>query len=362
MTEPAAFEPDWFSPPGHTIAAKLRKSGISVDSFAWEMDLASPDANRLLDGELEINDQIALKLGQVLGGSQDFWIRREAQYRGDIGRLAAGIDQQQAKEWLRLLPLKDMTDRGWIKAQEGVLEKLTECMRFFDVCSIDAFDARSEKVVSQVKFRTSEKLKSAPHSLAAWLRFGEIQAGRVQCEPWSLEKFCSLIPEMRKLTRVRDTEKFLPKLASMCQSAGVALVICKTPKGCRASGATKFLSDDKAMLLLSFRHLSDDHFWFSFFHECGHLILHGKDKVFVEGEEAESEQHEKEANLFAEDILIPDPWKKLLTVLPMNQKSIQRFAVRVGVSAGIIVGQLEHSGRVRHGYLGYLKRRYRWAD
>lgn len=362
MSEPAVFQPDWFSPPGHTIAAKLRSSGVSLDNFAWEMDMPSPDATKLLDGELKIDDRIALKLGQVLGGSREFWIRREAQYRGDINRLAEEIDIQTAKQWLRLLPLKDMTDRGWIAREDSVKGKLTECMRFFDVCSIDAFDARADRIVSQVKFRTSEKLKSQPHSLAAWLRFGEVQADRIQCEPWSRDKFSSLIPDMKKLTRIRDTEKFLPKLGDLCRSAGVALVICRTPSGCRASGATKFLSNDKALLLLSFRHLSDDHFWFSFFHECGHLILHGKDKIFVEGEEAETEAHEKEANEFAEDVLIPEPWKRMLAVLPINRKSIQRFAVRVGVSAGIVVGQLEHKGRVGHGYFSYLKRRYKWSD
>ena len=39
------------------------------------------------------------------------------------------------------------------------------------------------------------------------------------------------------------------------------------------------------MIILSFRYLSDDHFWFTFFHEIGHLLLHKEDLTFIDGEE-----------------------------------------------------------------------------
>ena len=36
------------------------------------------------------------------------------------------------------------------------------------------------------------------------------------------------------------------------------------------------------MIQLSARHKSDDHLWFSFFHEAAHVLLHSKKSVFVD--------------------------------------------------------------------------------
>ena len=83
------------------------------------------------------------------------------------------------------------------------------------------------------------------------------------------------------------------------------MVIVPAPSGCKVSGATLFPQQDKALLLLSFRYLSDDHFWFSFFHEVGHLLLHGIEKIFLEGVDEINQNDEEEANKFAAELLIP---------------------------------------------------------
>jgi HTH-type transcriptional regulator / antitoxin HigA len=110
---------------------------------------------------------------------------------------------------------------------------------------------------------------------------------------------------MRRLTRKKEPSIFVPELRKLCAENGVALVIARGPAGCRASGATRFLSDKKAMILLSFRYLADDQFWFTFFHEAGHLLMHSHKAVFLEDGSDVSLKEEHEANLFAQNILIP---------------------------------------------------------
>ncbi|HEU4689887.1 MAG TPA: ImmA/IrrE family metallo-endopeptidase, partial [Vicinamibacterales bacterium] len=163
------------------------------------------------------------------------------------------------------------------------------------------------------------------------------------------------------LTRQKDPERFLPTLIRACAECGVALVVLRAPTGCRASGATRFLSPDKALLLLSFRYLSDDHFWFTFFHEAGHLILHGEEALFIEADEMLDSVQEDEANRFAGDVLIPPEFKAELGKLPLTHRDVIRFAVRAGVAPGIIVGQLQHQGRLPRNRLNGLKRRFRWS-
>ncbi len=360
MSSLQAFEPEWAVAPGATIANILSQRNLNHSDFAWEIDVSVDELPALFDGKIPIDEGFAHRLEKVLGVSAEFWLVREAQFRADVHALADRVSSDEAKSWLRRLPVKDMTNYGWINHQESLTDTVSECFRFFDVFSIDQYEDRIGRLADSTKFRTSSAFKSKPDSLNAWLRFGQMQAEAIPCDKWDADKLRELLPEMRKLTLVRNPQTFLPRLKSLCSSAGVALVIARAPSGCRASGATMMLNDQKALLLLSFRHLSDDHFWFSFFHECGHLILHSDYKIVIEGEPHQDESIEREANKFAEDVLLPPPWRQLLTKLRANRNEVIRFAVRAGVSPGVIVGQMQHRGMIQHNYLNYLKRRYKW--
>jgi Zn-dependent peptidase ImmA (M78 family) len=115
------------------------------------------------------------------------------------------------------------------------------------------------------------------------------------------------------------------------------------------------------MIVLSFRYRSDDQFWFTFFHEAGHLLLHGKKALFLEDDSDVTSSEEAEANEFAGRILIPEEFVPALMRLSTNAREVIRFAVKVGVSPGIVVGQLQHLGQIRPNRLNGLKRRYRWS-
>jgi Zn-dependent peptidase ImmA (M78 family) len=114
------------------------------------------------------------------------------------------------------------------------------------------------------------------------------------------------------------------------------------------------------MILLSFRHLTDDHFWFSFFHEAAHLLIHDKKEVFIDGGEESTLIQEKQANDFAANCLISSEQRLMLNTIDVNSRTIIRFALRAGVAPGIVVGQLQHVGRLRRNQMNSLKRRYKW--
>jgi Zn-dependent peptidase ImmA (M78 family) len=237
---------------------------------------------------------------------------------------------------------------------------LTACLRFFDVADVSAWHARYRREVSVAAFRTSPTLEANPYAVTAWLRQAEIESAQIACHRWDRGAFIAKLPEMRTLSRLKDPQQFLPHLQVLCASCGVALVVVRAPKGCRASGATRFLSTEKALIALSFRHRTDDHFWFTFFHEAAHLILHAKDALFLEDGSDVTETEEAEANEFAARVLVPKEYIVELASLRPNLKSIVAFARRLGVAPGIVVGQLQHIRRIRRDQLNSLKRRYAW--
>ena len=62
------------------------------------------------------------------------------------------------------------------------------------------------------------------------------------------------------------------------------------------------------MIQLSARHKSDDHLWFSFFHEAAHVLLHSKKSVFVDELNGDGADREEEVSL-------DDEWEAIATAL-----------------------------------------------
>lgn len=355
MAATKPFCPDWASAPGGTISDVLRERRISVSDFAALIGLTTDQAADLLAGRAPITIALARRLESVLGGSVAFWMARDYRYRQQI-------EQQNptGNEWMRELPWKDMVDFGWVRPARRESEQLAACLEFFHVPSIAAWHRQYANVEQRFSFRTSPTFQSNPAALSAWLRKGEIEAAAIECASWSAQGLTESLGSIRSLTRSKDPHEFLPVLQRLCAENGVAVAIVRAPSGCRASGATRFISKNKAMLLLSFRFLSDDQFWFSFFHEVGHLLLHSHQDLFVEGEEVASSRPEEEASEFASRILVPVEHKSELLRLRQSPFEIARFARMIGVSPGIIVGQLQHYGKIKQNHFNKLKRRYTW--
>ena len=360
MTNNAVFNPEWASPPGATIADILNERFWSPEEFARNMACTLNDASALLRSEQAISPQLADKLAAVLGGSAAFWLKRQAQYGEAVAILANAEVESEAQHWLSQLPLQDMRRFGWIPRMSAGTSVLKACLEFFDVPDLNAWYARYSRPLEMAAFRTSASFDSQIGSVAAWLRRGEIESASIECKPWDADGFATALFKIRPLTRKRNPLHFLPELVRLCADSGVAVAIVRTTAGCRASGSTRFITPTKASLMLSFRYLSDDHFWFTFFHEAGHLILHGKKALFIEGDTISSAE-ETEANEFAARLLVPAEVESDLKHLPIERLAIRRFAKTVGVSPGIVLGQLQYRGLARQNQLNSLKTRFKWS-
>ncbi len=154
---------------------------------------------------------------------------------------------------------------------------------------------------------------------------------------------------------------FAPQLQALAGAAGVAVVFVPAPPGCRVSGATQWLSSDRALIALSLRHKTNDHLWFTLFHEAGHLVKHGKKATFVDGLDDVDEKHEAEADCFAADQLIPPDAAQKLQGLHTEQE-LKTAATALGIAPGIVVGRLQHEGWLPRTHLNGLKVSYQWLE
>lgn len=352
------LKPNWISSPSQTIIDVLREKKLDTDDFIKRMDYSTNFINSLLSGQEYINGEVAEKLEKVIGASKNFWIKREIQYREYLQQ----FDEIQIKKWIEELPIKDMLKNNWIPKTSNLYQS---CLDFFAVKDYKHWQNTYNESSLCFNFRTSKTYKSNLAPLATWIRQGEIQGKKIDCEEWNSELFLKVLYKIKPLTRLKKPQDFLPELISECAKCGVAIAIVPNPMGSRASGATKFLNEKKALMILSFKFLSDDHFWFTFFHEAGHLIMKHKSQLIfidIENEINLENEEENEANIFAEELLIPEYLQPQLKKLKGNARRIISFAQEAGVSPGIVIGQMQHHKYIGHNYLNSFKRHYDWED
>ena len=355
------FSPNWFSKPGDTLVTLMHRKGIGVRQLAEVLGVDIHDARALVVGAMDLDANAATAIASLVGGSADFWRKRQADYRNALERAVESVPREDAAAWLRELPLRDMREQGWIESATELKTKLQLCMVYFGVSGPEEWYWRYTNS-RHYNFRTSSTFRSDGGALAAWLRQGEIEAAMVQTGSWDADKLNDQIPTIRRLTWARHPSYFVPRLKALLAEAGVALVFARAPTGCRASGAARFLNKRRAMVQMSFRYRADDHVWFTLFHEIAHLILHGRAGAFVDGDELDDDGLEAEANEFAQNAVVPKDRRGELEDLPPRTADIVAFAKDVGVAPGIVVGQLQHFVHIGREQLNFLKRRYHWDD
>ena len=334
------FKPDIVFPPGDTLLETIEAMGMSQAGLAARMGVTEKHINEVVKGKASITEDTALKLERVLGIDASFWRNLEHNYRKFLAEKAERDRLSQKYDWLSKFPLKKMIKWGWIRGFNDKVDQLTELLAFFQVASWESWE---NVWVQQASFRKSSVFQSDPNAIAAWLRRGEILAESIECEPYDKKRFKATLPRLKHLS-LESPEKYLPQIREQCAECGVAVVFLPELPETRVSGVTRWLHKDKALMQLSDRYKKDDHFWFTLFHEAGHILLHGKREVFIENQdEVKADPKEEEADKFAAETLIPPKeYMKLVQNGKPTLLQIQVFADQEQIAPGIVVGRLQH--------------------
>lgn len=355
------YRPSLVSPPGTTLGELLEEKGIKQTEFATRLGVTPKFINELVSGKAIITPPTALALEKTLGVPADFWLVRDARYQEILAREKAQTALAENVGWLEELPLKDLKDYGLIKPQPDKPSYVAALLSFFGVASVEAWrEQYISCVVDNAAYRKVNAKKSSPGSIAAWLRVGELCAEKIECAPFNREKFLDAVSEARRLTLEEDPAVFCTKLKDLFAECGVAVVVVRAPKHCPVSGVVRWLTPQKALVQLSMKFLRNDSFWFTFFHECGHIALHGKKILFLEGTEM-SNSEEDEADRFAADRLIPPTDLARFSSGAIEEGTVKSFAKDIGIAPGIVVGRLQNDGLLKWSEMNSLKQRYEWV-
>jgi HTH-type transcriptional regulator/antitoxin HigA len=370
MTELSApFAPDWVLPPGESILDIAEERGWTQAELAQRLGYSEKHISQLINGKVPLTVDAAQRLERVLGSTMDFWLSLEANYQKHKARLEAAKRHSGWVPWLEELPLKELMALEAIPKQRlenknkpGVVEA---CLRFFGVASPDEW--RSHYGGMQMAFRRSRAEQSDVGAISAWLRMGEQQAEKLDGPKYDKARFEKALSAIRSLT-CEAPEVFEPKMRKLLHEAGVLLVLVPAIPRTHVSGVARWLSPTRPLIQLSLHGKTNDKFWFSFFHEAAHILLHANSKeekksIFLDDPNAAhpDDHREHEANLWSGNHLIPDQNAHILSSLK-TRMAVTDFARQIGIHPGIVVGRLQHDRLIDPSWMNDLKQSFRFNE
>ncbi|MXX10716.1 MAG: ImmA/IrrE family metallo-endopeptidase [Nitrospira sp. SB0677_bin_15] len=356
-----AYEPDYAVPPGWVLEEHLQSQRLSHAEFARRCGRSAKLISEIIAGKAPVEPKTALQFEKVLGLDASIWLGIEARYQLHKAREAEAKETKEPVSWAKTFPLKELVKRGVLDKPASDAEAISKLLTFFGVGSVNAWQAKYEGM--SVAYRHSPCFQSDKPALATWLRLGELEAEQQECADYNETRFKQALKEIRGLTQT-PVVRVLEEAQQLCNEAGVALVLLKPFPKIALSGAAWWLNPRKAVIELSVRHKTDDHLWFSLFHEAAHVLLHSKKQVFIDWMKLNKEiaEVESEANLWASNFLIPPgDWKRFVAISLYSEIAIRRFAEEQGIAPSIIVGRLQHEDCLQwQTPLNKLKVRLEW--
>lgn len=338
------------TPPGATVREQLDDRGMSQKELASRMDMSEKHISRLINGEVQLTPEVAMRLEMVLGVPAHFWSNLEAIYREKIVKADAENVMDADAELAKKYPYNEMAKNNWVPATRKSNERVVNLRKFFEVVQLGLLQRGS--LLPNVACRRLLLTEKGDYALVAWVQKARLDARSIETKPIDLKSLASSIPYIRAMTRM-DPSDFCPKLSSLLADCGIAVVYLPHIGGSFLHGAT-FVDGSKIVVGLTVRGKDADRFWFSLFHELAHILL-----GHIGRANGTTDEDETEADEFAKQTLIStEQFDNFVERNDFGRDSIIQFARSIDIDAGIVVGRLQKEGYINYSWHNDLKKKY----
>lgn len=364
------FVPTVPIPPGETLLEAIDDIGMTQAELAGRLSRPTKTVNEIIKGKTAISPETALQLEKVLNIPAHFWNNLEATYRGLLAGQQEEINLKKLEQKAKEYPYSEMAKIGWIEDTKDTVKQIKNLLLFFGATTFDGIVEK--KGLDNGVFRISQSVRCSLPAMEVWLRKGVLDGRSVETKPFDKSKLFKALPELRAMTRVTDPKELMNKLSVFFADKGVAFVVIPNLRHTPVNGSTRWLTSSKVLLQMSIRLTWVDIFWFSLFHELGHIFYDKKNNFNVDllKRNVDSES-EKRSDDFARETLIPDigNYIKLKEYVSEKQQTheskkgaIEIFSNQVEIHPGIVVGRLQHDKVLSNNEFNGLRTRYKWVD
>jgi HTH-type transcriptional regulator/antitoxin HigA len=349
------YQPDFAVPPGETLLEVLEDRGMTQAELAQRTNRPAKTVNEIIKGKAALTAETALQLEEVLGIPAAFWLTRETRFREVLARIERQSGLADEVGFVKQFPYSELAKIGFVDPTRDPERRVAELRSFFGVTSL----SRLEHIYGGA-FRVSTAWEPSPGALMAWLRLGEVMAQGIEVPEYNKTRLLDCIPGLRALTLIDPTDAS-PRLRKELAACGVRLVYVPHLPKTYAHGVTRWQTGNP-LVQLSVRGRYEDILWFSLLHEIGHVLLGHTRRVpliaWDRKPDSDKSELEDEADQFASNAFIPpEEYKRFAQRGPFPAALVRRFASRVGVCPGIVIGRLQHDRLLPHTHLNGLRRR-----
>jgi len=336
-------------PPGETIKEQLELRQMTQKEFAIRMNLSEKHISHLINGLVELTPDVAFRLEMVLGLPASFWNQLEATYRENLAKVDEENSIDSDIEIMEKIPYSELVRNGWIRPATSKFEKVITLRQYFEVTSLSIID---DQKINKIACRRKSDSEKSHYSLLAWAQQAKLVARNRDVGKIDIRGLKEHIPEIRSMSKYTP-DVFCGDLITLLSKYGISLVFLPHIGGSFLHGAT-FVDGKKIVIGLTVRGKYADIFWFSLFHELGHIL---EGHVFQEDGTTKSD--EDDADAFARDILIPpSDYDHLRSIDCYSINELLQEANRIGVDVGILIGRLHNEEIIPHNALNSYRTKY----
>lgn len=327
--------------PGYYVKEIIEDSGLTQEEFAKRLDTTPKNLSILIRGEQSLSVEMAMKLARMQGSSMQYWLNLQNEYDSLIAEFDSQKELEKEKVIMKELPYSYFKENFDLPDYKRDIDSQIKAVReFLGVSSLTVF----EKFDFSINYRASKLSQKENSKIKGniMVQIAVNEALKVEAPKYNKSKFNKAIKyALRQTTHHSD---FYPLLKKAFQEAGVIFVVLPSIPGCNINGATRKVGDHVLLMVNDRRHYADT-FWFTLFHEIGHII----NGDFGISCEKESGKKEYLADKYAQDKLLPsEEYKQFLKKKNYSNKSIEEFAQEIDRDAGIVVGRLQNEGYIRY--------------
>ena len=350
--------------PGETISDILEDRNLTQKELAQRANVSEAFLSDVIHGKKDISKGLAKGLEYALDIPSSFWLNLQANYDAELLEVQEE-ESIQAEEKDALKHLKDIIKylqrNKTLKEDSSETQQILDLRRHLRVSTLSGLPM----LVPNGAFRMSDASKIDPYVMGAWLCICKERQSK-QALPVTFDdaQKDDLIQGIKEImcTVKGDPQK---ALRSIMENHGIDFSIVHNFRGAPVHGYINRKDDGSYQMVLTIRGAFADIFWFSLFHELGHIVNGDLSKPgsYIDTDYSKENPREKAADKFARDSLLdPAEYRKFVDHGTFTYVAIEAFSKKQAVPPYVVIGRLQKENIIPYHRFSNYKPKYAWAE
>lgn len=352
--------------PGETISDVISERNITQAELATRTGVTPAYVSNVISGKKGISSKFAMALEYALDVPKSFWLNLQANYDAELleyneantvtpDEMDVLQSLHEVVAWLRRMRL--------IAQGESKTDTILSLRKALRISNITALSS----LVTVGAFRVSQKASVDPIVMGAWLRLCQVLGERnaVTVPQFSQESTEQMIAELKAIM-IDPNANLQTDLARVLAQYGIKFCVVPNFPGAPVHGYISQNKDGEYQMALTIRGAYADIFWFSLFHEIGHIVNGDVSRAsnFIDTIENADPDREAAADQFAGDRLLnPGSYAEFIATKDYRSiDAIQQYAASQSVSPHIVIGRLQKEKKIPYSWFSNYKTRYKWIE